>query len=388
MKICATGYGKKANHPCVTSQVDICPIPFHVDSYVGCPHGCLYCFARDLVNFRRRRSPLIFDHVEINSFRHFHRVINDRLSRPLNERDILSVFLKHRVPLKIGAVADPCPEIERKNRLTYAYLRLMADLDYPVQIQTKRPDVLADYIGDFKGANLCVSVTVIASDEIAALIEPNVIVSSARFAAIKRITDLGFPVLIRCQPAISPHILADLPWLVEQAKRSGAWGFQTEGLKLRVAAPQSEKEHFRRMGRLLGINDIYAEFRSAGRKTASDLEFSIERKIEYTQLARALAHQEGLRYLSADNDPETIALSDSDECCGTERLRNYEKFAYNYRTKLFTGKPWHELENGIERAVYVGRGVEEGIMLRDYVRKKLKKQGVSIDEDQKAQAGG
>jgi len=195
-------------------------------------------------------------------------------------------------------------------------------------------------------------------------------------------------VLIRCQPAISPHILADLPWLVEQAKRSGAWGFQTEGLKLRVAAPQSEKEHFRRMGRLLGINDIYAEFRSAGRKTASDLEFSIERKIEYTQLARALAHQEGLRYLSADNDPETIALSDSDECCGTERLRNYEKFAYNYRTKLFTGKPWHELENGIERAVYVGRGVEEGIMLRDYVRKKLKKQGVSIDEDQKAQAGG
>ena len=334
--ISATGYGKKANAPCVTSQVDICPIPFHVDTYVGCPHGCLYCFARDLVNFRRRRSPLSFDHTEINSFRAFHRIVNDRLSRPLNERDILSVFLKHRVPLKIGAVADPCPEIERKNRLTYEYLRLLSALDYPVQIQTKRPDVLAEYIGDFVGANFCVSVTIIARDDVAALVEPNVIDSSARFAAIKRITALGFPVLVRCQPAIYPIILDALPWLVREAERSGAWGFQTEGLKLRVAAPQSDKDHFRRMGKLLGIEDIYAQFREIGKKTASDYEYSVETKLEYTTLARTLAHRAGLRYLSADNYAETIALSDTDECCGTERLRNYQKFAYNYRTKIFT----------------------------------------------------
>jgi DNA repair photolyase len=373
VSINATAYGKKSNLPCVTSQVDICTIPFHFDPYVGCPHGCLYCFARDLVNFRRRNSPLTFGQLEINSYAHFHKAINRILSRPIDEKNILSVFLKNRVPLKIGAVADPCPESERKNRLTYAYLRLLQDLDYPVQIQTKRPDVLSEYIGDFKGANLIVSVTIIASDRHSEVIEPNVLNSSGRFAAIRKITDLGFPVLIRCQPAIYPIILEDLPWLIDQTKESGAWGFQTEGLKLRIAAPQSEKDHFRELGRALGIPDIYAYYRENGSRSSSDYELSVEQKMEYTAKARDLTHKAGLVYLSADNQEECILCSDSDECCGTQKLRNYKKFTYNLRTKIFTGKDWPELENGLERAIYTGRNCEEGMVLKDFVRAKVEK---------------
>lgn len=380
VKIRATAFGKKSNVPTVTSQVDLCPIPFHYDTYIGCPHGCLYCFARDLVNFRRRRSPLAFGQCEFNSVRSFHRTIHHYLSRPEDPQDIVSLFLRRRVPLKIGASADPCPPAERENRVTYATLKILQGLDYPVQVQTKRPDILAEYAADFAGwDNLIFSVTIISRDALAAKIEPGAPSPSERFAAIKRLTALGFPVLVRCQPAVYPVILDDLPWLIEETKRSGAWGFQTEGLKLRIATGPAEREHFKVLGRALGIDDLYAHYRLESR-TSSDYELSIEKKLAYTTAARTLAHAAGLRYLSADNQAACIALSDSDECCGTERLARYVKFSYNVRTKLTTGRSWADLENGLEQGLFRTRNCPAGVRLKDYVQKKLSKSKEFSDE--------
>ena len=77
--ISAKAYRKKINIPCITTQVDVCPIPFHYDTYIGCNHGCLYCFARANVNFRRRVSKLSFDKIEFNSVKNFHRQIHKLL---------------------------------------------------------------------------------------------------------------------------------------------------------------------------------------------------------------------------------------------------------------------------------------------------------------------
>lgn len=372
VEIKARAYGRKANGPTVTTQVDICPIPFHYDTYVGCPHGCLYCFARDLVNFRRRKSPLAFDHTEINSVAHFHKVINRYLSRPIDYGDAVSVFLKNRVPLKIGAVADPCPPIERQNRLTYQTLRVLAPLDYPVQLQTKRPDIVAEWAADFRDwTNLIFSVTIIGSDEVSRSIEPGAPTSSERFAAIKRLTALGFSVCVACQPALYPAILRDLPWLVQETARSGAWAIRMEGLKLRIATARDEREHFQALGRSIGIDDLFGHYKANGIRTASDYEIATERKIEYLTLGRMLAHSVGLRFLAADNQPECIALSDSDECCGTERLHGYKKFAYNLRTKQTTGLDWPALENGLERAIFRTRAIPDGMTLKAYVDRKV-----------------
>jgi DNA repair photolyase len=42
--------------PSVTSQFCVCPIPFHFDTYRGCSYGCLFCFARDFIEFSRRNQ--------------------------------------------------------------------------------------------------------------------------------------------------------------------------------------------------------------------------------------------------------------------------------------------------------------------------------------------
>lgn len=42
--------------PSVTSQFCVCPIPFHFDTFRGCSYGCLFCFARDFIEFSRRNQ--------------------------------------------------------------------------------------------------------------------------------------------------------------------------------------------------------------------------------------------------------------------------------------------------------------------------------------------
>lgn len=368
-------YGKRTNLPCITSQVDICPIPFHYDTYIGCPHGCLYCFARDNVNFRRRRSPLKFEHLQFNSVRYFHMKINQYLSRPAKYTDPISVFLHNRVPLKIGANADPFPQWEATNKVTYNILKTLEKLDYPVQVQTKRPEVFLEYADDFTDyKNMILSVTCIFTDKYAKEIEPNVLVTSRRFDAVKKLTAKGFHVMIKCQPCIYPVILDELEYLVEQTAKSGCWAFQTEGLKLRIASSAKEKEYYLQLGKLINIDNIYDYYRQE-MWTSSDYELSIDKKLEYTRKAKELCKQHKVKYFSADNQKECIELSKGDECCGTEKLTNYTKFTYNFRTKVFTNKPWSKLENDLANCMYKGRNIPEGISLKDLVKKKLGKHG-------------
>lgn len=42
--------------PSVTTQFMVCPIPYHMDTYRGCTYGCLFCFARDFIQFTRRKT--------------------------------------------------------------------------------------------------------------------------------------------------------------------------------------------------------------------------------------------------------------------------------------------------------------------------------------------
>jgi hypothetical protein len=55
--------------------------------------------------------------------------------------------------------------------------------------------------------------------------------------------------------------------------------------------------------------------------------------MQYIELAEKLAHENGLKYLSADNEP--MGVGDGRECCGTEKLKDYRLFDYNLRSLAF-----------------------------------------------------
>ena len=69
------------------------------------------------------------------------------------------VAFKERIPVKIGATADPFPIIEKTERITYDCLKVFQKYDYPVQISTKNPEIFLSYAEDFIGANIALNVS-------------------------------------------------------------------------------------------------------------------------------------------------------------------------------------------------------------------------------------
>ena len=316
--------------PVFTSQFSICPIPFHVDTYMGCVFDCVYCFARHITDFHRRKSDKLFaKDIEANDPVKFSNWMK-RQTNSTNTTNPTIVALKNRVPMKIGSISDPCPGIERSFHITEDFLKVLHEYDYPVQIQTKNPIILAEILAKFPDKlNLVASVTIITMrDDRARLVEPYAPLPFQRVKGIKMLTDLGYPVITKVQPAIYPFILEDLEDIVSASKEAGAWAFNTEGLKLKISMPKPEQLLVE--SALPGIRETYKKL---GMRERSDYVMTDERKLEYITLAEELSKKYNIVYFSADNTP--LGHGSGDECCGTEKLRNYKKFSYNHRTMAF-----------------------------------------------------
>jgi len=320
-------------YPSLTSQFLICPVPFHFDTYRGCQYNCSYCFARDFITFSRRKS----EHREstylvANTPESFTRWMNrvDKQSG-YNYNKGEEVAIKERIPLKIGATADPFPYIEAKERITHSVLSILDLFDYPTEIQTKNPEILAEYCDDFKGANWTIAVTLISTDEeFIKVCEPNAPSAQSRLDAIKKLTDKGFRVMVKVQPAIYPRILKDLPPLIGKLAEAGCWAVNIEGLKIRISMPKEEQVLFQTIGDSIGIN-LRELYKTKGVKTGSDWEMSDELKMFYIDMALSLCKEHKIKCLVADNHMGKIG--DGFECCGTEVLKDYKIWGSNSRTR-------------------------------------------------------
>lgn len=331
---------RKFWHPSVTSQFRICPVPFHFDTYRGCQYGCLFCFARDFIQFSRRNkeeSQRKQSFLEGNSPQGLERWCERVLKKEYDYSKAAEVAFKERIPVKIGATADPFPICEQKERITYDCLRVFGKYDYPVQISTKNPEVFLSYAEDFKGANIALNVSCsFCDDDVARKIECGAISPTRRFEAIKRLSDIGFKITVRIQPFILPYTEDAAERFIKKLKDCGAWGFQTEGLKLRVVMPQNEKVIYKKIGDVLGF-DILESFKMDGMIEGGDRVYSIEDKRRMLSTFTELGQKYGIKFFNADN------LIDSSygcgaECCGTEFLRDHRIWGGSRRSLAFKDK--------------------------------------------------
>lgn len=315
--------------PRVTAQYPVCPKPFALDPYLGCVHGCAYCFARQNSKFNRRRRFRDLDGIRPV---HFQKWMARIYRKEIDFTQAETVFINHRVPLHLGATSDPCPPQEKRYHITEGILATLADYDYPAVLSTKNPAILFDVLRRFgPGLNLVVSVSLIStSSKWLSRIEPGAPSPLRRLEAISRIVnELGYPVMLRVQPAIYPEVLADLPPLIEMAHQAGVWAFATEGLKLRIAMTAAENRHLAPIRR--GLRKSYRD--RYGVVERINYLLRDEYVAEIQACAKQLARDHGLKYFSADNSP--LGVGDGFECCGTEKLRNYKLWLYNTRSRAF-----------------------------------------------------
>ncbi len=324
--------------PSLASQFKICPIPYHMDTYRGCVYNCRYCFARDLVTFARRNSEhKSFAYLTGNRADLLDKWIQRVLAKEYDYNKGAEVAFKERIPIKVGATSDPFPPIESESHTTYDILKVFEQYDYPLEIQTKNPTGLVEYMKDFKDPNWAVAVSLISTDEeFLKTCDPCAPSARERLYAIKQLTDYGIPVMARIQPAIYPKLLEDIPELVKAIKDAGCWAFNVEGLRIRTMMPEKEQKLFKAIGDQIGY-DIIDYYRKE-QKNGSDWELRNKKKTVYVNYAQMFADKYNLKFFVADNNLGAVGCSS--ECCGTEVLRNYKILGCNLRTEAFS-KPDH-----------------------------------------------
>lgn len=168
---------------------------YTINPYIGCEHGCNYCYARFMKRFTGHKEPWgAFVDVKING---------PRLLEPeLRKKPMGKVW--------ISGICDPYQPIERKCRLTRRCLEILLKSGWPVVIQTKSSLVLrdSDLLKNSQKVEVGLTVTT-AEDEIRRIFEPNAPSIQERLKTLGQLHSAG----IRTFAMIAPLLpnAEDLP---------------------------------------------------------------------------------------------------------------------------------------------------------------------------------
>jgi DNA repair photolyase len=157
-----------------------------INPYVGCQHGCRYCYARYMKKFTGHQEPWgQFVDVKINA------------------ADLLPIEIKRKkpAPVWISGVCDPYQPLEAHYQLTRKCLEILADNNWPVVIQTRSSLVLRDIDILKRAKEWEVGLTITtADDEIRKLFESNAPPIKERLATLDKLHRSG----IRTYAMIAP----------------------------------------------------------------------------------------------------------------------------------------------------------------------------------------
>ena len=159
-----------------------------VNPYIGCQHGCSYCYARFMKRVTGHREPW-GEFVDVK----------------INAADLLVVEInkKKRGKVWVSGVCDPYQPLEVKYKLTRQCLEILAKNNWPGIIQTRSPLVLRDIdiIKDGQDFEVGFSITT-ADDNIRKLFEPHAPSINDRIKALDELHRAG----IRTYAMIAPML--------------------------------------------------------------------------------------------------------------------------------------------------------------------------------------
>ncbi len=172
-------------------------VPFDrsINTYRGCEHGCIYCYARPTHAFLGHSPGLDFE-TKLYAKADAAKLLEKELRRPGYKPDVLA----------LGAVTDVYQPIERQYRITRQVLKVLSDFNHPVGITTKSARVLDDLelIADMAKRDLImVSMSVTTLDrDLARKLEPRASTPPNRLGAIRKLSEAGVPVALSVAPII------------------------------------------------------------------------------------------------------------------------------------------------------------------------------------------
>ncbi|WP_119300286.1 PA0069 family radical SAM protein [Dongia deserti] len=192
-------------------------VPFDrsVNTYRGCEHGCVYCYARPTHAYLGLSPGLDFE-SRLFAKADAAKLLIKELKKPGYKPDVLA----------LGAVTDVYQPIERQYRITRGVLKVLSDFNHPVGITTKSARVLddLDIIADMaKRQLIMVSISVTTLDRaLARKLEPRASTPPRRLGAIRQLSAAGVPVAISVAPIIPAITDHEIESIIAAGAEAGA----------------------------------------------------------------------------------------------------------------------------------------------------------------------
>lgn len=161
---------------------------YALNPYVGCQHGCVYCYAKFMKRFTGHRETWgEFVDVKINA--------PELLAYEVKRKKVGRVW--------ISGVCDPYQLLEKKYMVTKRCLVVLVENGWPFTVQTKSSLVLRD-IDILKRSNdVEVGFTITTADEkIRKLFEPGAPPSGKRIEALARLRSEGIKTFAMVAPIL------------------------------------------------------------------------------------------------------------------------------------------------------------------------------------------
>ena len=163
-------------------------LDYTINPYIGCEHGCTYCYARFMKRFTGHEERWgEFVDVKVNA----PSLLQSEIKR------------KRAGRVWISGICDPYQPLEKKYELTRGCLEILSRHGWPVTIQTKSPLLLRD-IELFEGfIDVEVTVTIATADEnIRQIFEPKAPSIRERIEALEKLHSKG----IKTSAMIAPML--------------------------------------------------------------------------------------------------------------------------------------------------------------------------------------
>jgi DNA repair photolyase len=166
-------------------------VDYAVNPYIGCSHGCTYCYARFMTRW--------YHHGE--KWGTFVDVKKNAVECMMKEAP-----KKRRGVILFSSVTDAYQPIEKQTELTRNLLKILKEYDYPVEILTKSSLVQRDIdvLGELTQSEVGLTITSL-DDKVRRAFEPGASSILDRLNTLEKFSDTGIPTYAFLGPLL-PYI--------------------------------------------------------------------------------------------------------------------------------------------------------------------------------------
>jgi DNA repair photolyase len=186
-----------------------------LNPYMGCEHGCVYCYARPAHAYLGLSPGLDFE-TQLFAKPNAAEVLRRELAAPGYVCD----------PIMIGGNTDPYQPIEREHRITRAVIEVLSACEHPFSIITKNALIERDIdlMAPMAGRQLVQALVSVTNwdAELARKLEPRASAPWRRIEAIRRLSEAGIPTGVMVAPVIPLITDRHMEEILERAREAGA----------------------------------------------------------------------------------------------------------------------------------------------------------------------